>query len=284
VIRYEISLQELEARVDQCKPRWRKSKAKFTRKFIQMGQFTGKSDSWGNIRPVFYDLQHGKCAYCERKLPGITHGGSEQAIDHHRPAKRIDEWPTQKPTVVINPTGYYWLAYDLANYVAACGSCNTGLKRNGFPIAGTRGAVAMDIPTLNALEKPLLIFPLGDTDENPEDMIKFEGITPMPKLLEADRRERALVTIQFFGLADPNRSELFRERFEVIEKIWICWKAISSSRDQAIRAEMEAIMQSVCSPQSAHSSCAGYFVALCYNNNKKAREVFEEAKAFFEPK
>ena len=157
-------------------------------------------------------LQYDKCIYCERQLASLDHGGCiEHDLEHFRPKGEVLAWPPAKwqkdrhiafefPLGHAYPSGYYWLAYQVMNYAAACKKCNTPLKLNYFPVAGRRGPRAAHPRGLRA-EQPYLIYPLGDWDTNPEELLGFLGIVPVPRKKSGFGRQRAEVTIKFFELS-----------------------------------------------------------------------------------
>src|SRR5262245_43482425 len=79
------------------------------------------SSVWGELKPEFNKLSHGKCWYCEARQIR-----SDNAVDHFRPK-----------------SDYPWLAFSFENYRFACSFCNsphrhpvTGItqgKSNFFP-------------------------------------------------------------------------------------------------------------------------------------------------------
>ena len=59
----------------------------------------------------------------------------------------------------------------------ACKTCNSRLKANFFPVAGRHSFTGTNPIQLNRRERPYLIYPLGDVDDdNAEDLIAFEGL------------------------------------------------------------------------------------------------------------
>ena len=104
--------------------------------------------------------------------------------------------------------GYWWLAYDWANYLYACKPCNEAHKKNHFPLlsGGIRAMGPND--DLNA-EKPALINPIHD---NPEESIKFvwQGSNnKFVKVVALDKRGEITK-----DLTQLNRPELVEERAE----------------------------------------------------------------------
>jgi len=95
------------------------------------------------------------------------------------------------------------------NYVIACRHCNETLKKNLFPIERQRQAASVD-PTLLADEQAVLIYPPGTHDADPEDLIEFFGLTPMPRHSSGFEHRRALVTSANIMAIVWNGSELFQ--------------------------------------------------------------------------
>ena len=100
------------------------------------------------------------------------------------------------------------LAYDPFNYAVACKPCNTVLKANYFPIAGQRRRAARRPPSRDT-ERPFLIYPIGDLDDDPEDLIAWRGCHPLPANARGFDGLRAMVTIAIFKLDDPNERPMF---------------------------------------------------------------------------
>jgi len=119
------------------------------------------------VRMALEKLFHGKCAYCESKLPE-----SGWPVEHYRPKGRIAEEPTHP--------GYYWLAYCWYNLYPACTSCNERRRDKPIWAETSRGATAGkgdQFPLVNPRtrawkrsndlrkEKPLLLDPCKDKPE-----------------------------------------------------------------------------------------------------------------------
>jgi hypothetical protein len=189
MIGYRITKARLEELIEEESPGWlQKAKAR-TDGFRQKRRYDEKSSIWGEVKSVYMRLQGGeKCAYCERKLESVELGKVEQDVEHFRPKGRVLEWVLPKALrdqgVVATAApddehGYYLLPYHPFNYTAACKPCNSALKKNHFPIAG-KYELAGDDPALLVRERPLLICPVGDFDDAPEDLIRFHGVSPQP--------------------------------------------------------------------------------------------------------
>ncbi|HEX8435530.1 hypothetical protein, partial [Archangium sp.] len=152
MIRYPITQQDLEARIDQKSPSWRKRAQKRTQKHRKAGRVTG-TGIWREIKRVYVELQHNKCAYCERALEKNWSANIEYDVEHFRPKSSVTPWPTpelrQRRGIryqVRNgaPGGYPQLAHSHLNYLAACAVCNSPQKHDYFPIAGTADAKLED--------------------------------------------------------------------------------------------------------------------------------------------
>ena len=107
------------------------------------------------------------------------------------PKKKVARWPVpaslaRQGVVVQQPArghepGYTFLAYHPLNYAAACKTCNSILKKNYFPIAGTRDTSNSREPAAIAGERPYLLYPIGNLDADPEDLIEFAGLSAQAK-------------------------------------------------------------------------------------------------------
>lgn len=97
-------------------------------------------DIWGDHRHVLAVAQHGKCAYCERKVashyPPVEHVAPRNEVhalpddpadwgsEAHPHLSNIAEGHLRKADP-LSDWGYWSRAYDWNNYVVACQSCNT---------------------------------------------------------------------------------------------------------------------------------------------------------------
>lgn len=88
-----------------------------------------KSRIWKQLKDHLQDIFQGKCAYCQSDYAHVAFGD----VEHYRPKSAVSD-EDGKP---IDHPGYYWLAYDPANYLPSCQLCNQGHgKQTRFPIAG----------------------------------------------------------------------------------------------------------------------------------------------------
>jgi hypothetical protein len=108
-----------------------------------------KKEIWTAIKAHLFDLSNGKCGYCEGAVKAVSAG----EVEHYRPKGKVHGDGKHG--------GYFWLAYEISNYVPTCSQCNSGKgKLNQFPISGKRvSAPGADLKS----EKALLIHPF-ETD------------------------------------------------------------------------------------------------------------------------
>ena len=172
--------------------------------------------------------------------------------------------------------GYYRLAYHIFNYAAACKPCNSALKKNGFPIAGTYRLEADDLEALKD-EEAYLIYPLGDMDEDPEELIEFHGVVPRPIAARGHRRNRALVTIDFFKLGDPDeRENLFMDRARIITALYPLLRTKASGG----AGDADKAVKTVASGHGGklpHLNCARSFIRLFERAPEEAEAIYKAA-------
>ena len=230
MIRIRITEAKLHKGIEASSKGWLKKKAK----------------SWSDVKPAYLALQANLCAYCEGgrdyirsevsaadQLPKEKDG--EFAVEHFRPKGKTDAWPDPfslqrltdskiDPKLVLagRAKGYDNLRFAPWNYVVSCYTCNSTLKANRFPIAGIAATklgkwARADIESLNTGEQPLLLYPLGDLDEDPEKVIQWQGVMPRPRPgLDARRKLRVQSTIIFFRLDGVGRPALLEARYRAL--------------------------------------------------------------------
>ncbi len=214
-----------------------------------------------------------KCAYCESYL---SSSGTEWEVEHYRPKATVVSWQSpQAPDFKDQPDseyGYYRLAYNPANYLGACGSCN-GPKRNYFPVLTRRQLTTTDSQEL-AREKPLLINPLDPNDPDPEELIEFYGPTPRPRSREdGPSRLRALATIELLRLWDEKRTH------DRCVHIWGAWESYRKrNHDADYELAAQEFVDAVKARRIAFSSCLNSFLLLCETSPVEAREIADYAR------
>lgn len=124
-----------------------------------------------------FGAQHRKCAYCERRV-----GLEGSPLEHLRP--KGPAWRHLPGTPPSIEPGYWWLTWTWENHLFACTSCNSGFKKNYFPLAP--GSAVLAGPTApygnkhlrrihrdTTVESPLLVDPAS---EDPLDHIEWRPV------------------------------------------------------------------------------------------------------------
>ncbi len=304
MIRYALSQQRLVRLIRQVDDQWLDKAKTKTSRFRAAHAFTESSSqyTWGDIKIVYMHVQHHKCAYCERRLGSFEvddpntrvtddnfHtlryvGRIEHDVEHYRPKNGVGRWPSRAaarerdidfgfPLGDAFNEGYYLLAYQIWNYVTACKVCNTTYQGNYFPIAADRGPQS-DNPRQLRNEKPYLLYPLGTVDTNPEQVITFEGLLPIPVAASRLKRHRAEVTIRFFEL--HRRDDLLRERAGNIRDLFLALRVLENAVGASDRDLAEGAINPLLSDASAHTNCNRAFHKLYHENRVRAKEIAQE--------
>lgn len=161
---------------------------------------------WSELKKWLLEkVFHGKCAYCEVQVTAASFGDAE----HYRPKGNVTAHDgTAKRQAILSTgdphVGYPWLAYDWRNLVPACTRCNN-VKSDQFEVEGGYLVDGMpDTTTLNASERPLLIYPYED---DATQYLRF-GAGGVVTAINGNARGKA--TIRLLGL---DRRELMDERW-----------------------------------------------------------------------
>lgn len=171
MIRHAISLGDLRKRIRELAPTWFQDAEAVLRQLPSTPTSDDFEPLWSLIKSIYIGIQCSKCCFCEKPLEGNI----EQDVEHFRPKTEVRPWnpPTRlvqagvavnQPSAPKPEPGYTQLAYHPLNYAMACKFCNSTLKRNYFPIAGTRRSGGTN-PASMKQEKAYLIYPLGDHDD-----------------------------------------------------------------------------------------------------------------------
>jgi hypothetical protein len=210
-------------------------------------------------------------------------------LDHFRPKSGVRRWPSAETIAELGLTydfetgeesaalGYRLLAYHPLNYAAACGTCNSPLKADCFPIGG--GARMLDgaDPALMGNEEPLVIYPIGEIDEDPEALIRFVGFVPVSvAAVDGPEGRRARVTIDLFRLGpDQGRDDLIGERSVIIRPLYHHLVSVADADSTTERHHFAAReIGRLTSTASPHTNCARSFVRLFAQDRALAREVY----------
>jgi hypothetical protein len=282
MIRYDITPAKLRADIQTIDPTWLTKADKRTQGFIKRKKFNETSSIWSTVKPAFMRLQMNKCVYCERQFESIEYGKIEFDVEHYRPKSSVVAWPQQNrhpkltyqfSTGAATSTGYYWLAYSLENYAASCKPCNTNLKSNNFPIAGKRGAAKQGVKAL-LKEMPLLCYPLGNIDDDPERLVTFVVTTAIPAAKSGHKNRRGRVIIDFFDL---NREQLHRERARMIGLLVPSLEAETAGRATAVDHQ---VLAQISQPHVPHLNCLRAFQKLWKKDLPTARRAYDWCRAF----
>jgi len=174
-----------------------------------------------DVRGLLYATHWRVCAYCGRHLPGNDRGD----VEHFRPKSAVQEDPAHG--------GYWWLAYNLANYLLSCSICNTHRKGNRFPLAPRARRVTFATRRRLAGELRLLCHPLDDPldswlqiDWKDVDLVPVRAAPGLPRALN----RRVDQTIDFFRI---NRDiHLLKERRNVLDRVT---QALEENKHEAVR-------------------------------------------------
>lgn len=123
-------------------------------------EITAKARIWGELKDALSILSIGKCWYCESREVR-----SDCAVDHYRPKNRVAECE--------NHPGYWWLAFEKANYRFSCTFCNSrrkdqdnntsGGKQDCFPIYDESMRARCEADRIED-EQPMLLDPFCPAD------------------------------------------------------------------------------------------------------------------------
>lgn len=184
---------------------------------------------WPDLKELLYGLQHGKCCYCERRLPiGEAH------VEHFRPKAKVEE-------AECHP-GYWWLAYSWGNLLLACETCN---RKKGAKFPLEPGSERLDPEDCDLeKEKPILINPLK---EDPEEFIEYDLSNKL--MVRADGKcERGQETVS--KLTGINNRYMMQERASKLEDFegYELWAGLKDNKNRA-RKRLNKYISS-CSPFS----------------------------------
>jgi hypothetical protein len=232
------------------------------------------ASQWSEIKSVYTKRQHGKCAFCERLLGEHELAAVEFDVEHFRPKNAVKAWPTADiiaelklpadfPRSTGKGKGYRFLAYHHLNYASSCKTCNSRLKGNFFPIAGKHGFTGVDPVALQKSERPYLIYPLGNFDDDPEEVISFQGYmaVPHPKPATAHHRDRGRVMIAFFRL-NAERDDILLLRAKQLDNVFTKIELLTATKAAKKRQEIWKDIQRLAHEANDHAGCVRSFLRL----------------------
>ena len=162
------------------------------------------------VRAALSRIFCNKCGYCEYPLTR-----TDLNVEHYRPKARVAESPQHH--------GYYWLAYEWTNLLAACTFCNqlrreppewevaAGSRASGkadsFPLVDETKRAQSPADDISR-EEPLLVNP---TTHEPSDHITFD-----PLGFAVAKTKEGQCSIEVYNL---NARALNKDRQRVIERV-----------------------------------------------------------------
>jgi len=168
------------------------------------------SDLWGELKEWLLRLSHGKCWFSEAK-DCFSHWD----VEHYRPKK------SAKDRDGTSHGGYWWLAFNWANY-RICGNAGNRKKGTFFPLREGCGRVGVDGDL--RLEVPMLLDPVDEDD---------------PVLLFFDLEGHAVAAPHVNDVWETTRVEYSVERYNLdfpplMDKrktVWSeCWNRVEEYR------------------------------------------------------
>lgn len=283
MIRYNVEPETIHADIAAIDPRWKSKTDARTQKVLRAAAYSEKSSLWSTAKPVYMRAQWFKCVFCERQFENEQYGKIEFDLEHFRPKSSVEAWPSVTihtalsypfATGAASASGYYWLAYDVENYAASCKTCNSALKSNYFPIAGTRGVATANVSALSE-EMPLLCYPLGGLDDDPEELVSFVATIAKPRAADGHRRHRGQVIIDFFDL--NGRDLLHRQRAQMISMFGSSLVALHEGN--ASETDRQVVEQ-IDNPGLPHASCVRSFRQLFETDPAVGRQVYDKCRVY----
>jgi hypothetical protein len=293
MIRVPVSEKELLAQIGAG---WL-ARAKAKRAAVLKAGTVGEKDGiWSEVKELFIILQRHKCAYCEFPMQKVDPKSAakvkvEYDVEHFRPKNQVTGWPTAevlaaRPWIARyrkrvrngSAAGYVRLAFEPSNYLVSCKTCNTSYKLDRFPIAGQADGRSGTRAALDKNELPLLLFPFGDTGDDPAEFLAFLGPTISARPASGTKRLRARAVIDFFEL--DTRASLFEGRCQLISLLWPRLEE-RRSKDPAKRRRAERWVRVVLDEHKLlHTACGRAYVELYEADRRLAARIADAADEY----
>ncbi len=209
------------------------------------------------IRDILIEIAGQKCWYCETKVHG-----SNPDVDHFR--------PKGGQNAVGGQLGYWWLAYDPANYRIACKYCNSGggkLEDGSHPAAKiahfpllveTDRATGPDDDYRQ--ERPILLDPVVKSDHflidfSTDGRARRRSTIPLTSLEEKLGLCRVALSIEIYQLdrilLQEDRRGVMKEVAELAELA-----SVISSNPPTVRTFVEQKLRRMIDPRQEYSGAA----------------------------
>ena len=115
-----------------------------------------------------------------------------------------------------------------------------------------------------------MIYPIGDIDDDLEQLIQFYGLSPRACASAGHKRRRALVTIEFFKLDDvEGRKDLFLARARAIVAMYPQLLKLNAP-DAPTRATATALVNGFTGAKAEHANCARSFRGIRYEPRRRS--------------
>ena len=291
MIRYSISRATLDGQINAKSPNWFADTAAVVANLPAQPKSADFPPHWSKIKEIYIELQNSKCCFCEKPLEGNI----EQDVEHFRAKAQVKSWkiPAALATegvTVVQPAdgspepGYTQLPYHPFNYAMSCKTCNSTFKGNLFPIEGIRDSSNNDPAAMHA-ENALLIYPLGNIDIDPETLIEFDALSPIPTKTSGFGRRRAMVTISIFRLDDARkRKSLFKYRAILVRLLFAELEGSINASTAARKAKHGKAIDALTSAETPFTNCLRSFKRLYENDPAKAETIADECLNFMKSK
>jgi hypothetical protein len=131
-------------------------------------------------------------------------------------------------------------------------------------------------------EKALFIYPIGTFDADPEDLIGFDALSPIPRKASGYGRRRAVVTIEVFRLG--RRKDVIKQRAYLVRLLYLELEGKSNATLAAKRAEHQKAVDALTSPEAPFTNCLRCFAELFATDPARAADIAKECLAYLKTK
>lgn len=163
-------------------------------------------DEWNeaDVRGVLYAAQGRVCGFCGSYLPVNDRGD----VEHFRPKNATGKDARRTPP----NGGYWWLAYELENYLLSCSRCNRTLKKTRFPLRDEARRVGFAERHQLHAEDPVLAHPAWEQMEEWVSVDLESGFLDVRPDADEKTKTRVEEIRRFFEWNTDSRLVLDRRR------------------------------------------------------------------------